>query len=512
MLMPIDKVDIKPGVSILSALRHLNYKPWYALAEFVDNAIESYLKKYEDLKALSDTPPQLIIKIQIDSSSPARISIIDNAAGISASDYERAFRPAEIPPDATGLSEFGMGMKSAACWFSPKWSVKTTALGEDIARRVSFNIQKIVNDEINELDVEEGPMKARAHFTEIVLENLHNPAVGKTVAKIREHLTDIYSFYLRSGNVKIYVNDKELVFREPEILVAPYFTNPTEQPRKWRKEISFDFGNGCKAEGFAALRSKASTTHAGFSLFRRGRVIQGSGDERYRPHTIFGLSNSFRFQRLFGEFHLEGFRVSHTKDGFQWDENEELFLNRLKEALNSEELPLLKQADGHRALEAREKLKKKASKAVAGTAEVITSHVPEVLPDIATKPPIETSVEEATHKNVIANKILDIEFENMKWKISIEAIQDPAESQWLILNDIASIQDTPRKLDIRLNLAHPFVVRFGQAEASALETQMRMGAAIAMSEVLAKDAGVRMSGTFRRNLNQILTEVMGQPS
>ena len=34
-------VDITPGVSILGVLSHLNYEPWYALAEYVDNALQS---------------------------------------------------------------------------------------------------------------------------------------------------------------------------------------------------------------------------------------------------------------------------------------------------------------------------------------------------------------------------------------------------------------------------------------------------------------------------------------
>ncbi len=32
-------VNIQPGVSMLSVLRHLNYKPWFAIAEFVDNSL-----------------------------------------------------------------------------------------------------------------------------------------------------------------------------------------------------------------------------------------------------------------------------------------------------------------------------------------------------------------------------------------------------------------------------------------------------------------------------------------
>jgi hypothetical protein len=37
------KVNIRPGVSVLSVLRHLNYSPWFALAEFVDNAVQSFI-------------------------------------------------------------------------------------------------------------------------------------------------------------------------------------------------------------------------------------------------------------------------------------------------------------------------------------------------------------------------------------------------------------------------------------------------------------------------------------
>ncbi len=42
-------VNIRPDVSILSVLRHLNYRPWYALAEFVDNSLESFLTHRQQL-------------------------------------------------------------------------------------------------------------------------------------------------------------------------------------------------------------------------------------------------------------------------------------------------------------------------------------------------------------------------------------------------------------------------------------------------------------------------------
>ena len=41
--MSENKINIRPNVSMLSVLKFLEYETWFALAEFVDNAIASYL-------------------------------------------------------------------------------------------------------------------------------------------------------------------------------------------------------------------------------------------------------------------------------------------------------------------------------------------------------------------------------------------------------------------------------------------------------------------------------------
>src|SRR6202011_4963852 len=124
---------------------------------------------------------------------------------------------------------------------------------------------------------------------------------------------------------------------------------------------------------------KASVSGAGFALFRRNRLIEGSGDEGYRPEAIFGKSNSYRYQRLFGELHLEGFEVSHTKDGFRWDENEQPFLDLLREHLDTDDLPLLRQAEGHRVRATRDQLNRVADAAVASAAGALQERLGSVL-------------------------------------------------------------------------------------------------------------------------------------
>ena len=149
------RVTIRPRVTVLSVLAHLEYKAWYALAEYVDNSLESFAACRDEIRKVDGPDAKLRVDIEVDSGLQ-RLVVRDNAGGIPLADFPRAFRPAEIPPNTGGLSEFGMGMKSASCWFAPLWSVTTSALGEAVQRTVTFDIDRIVEDQIEELEVEGG--------------------------------------------------------------------------------------------------------------------------------------------------------------------------------------------------------------------------------------------------------------------------------------------------------------------------------------------------------------------
>jgi hypothetical protein len=71
--MSVSTVNIRPGVSILSVLRHLNYQPWFALAEFVDNALQSYLENEDRLQSLTQPAGPLIVRIDIEAAGANRI-------------------------------------------------------------------------------------------------------------------------------------------------------------------------------------------------------------------------------------------------------------------------------------------------------------------------------------------------------------------------------------------------------------------------------------------------------
>jgi hypothetical protein len=507
----ITAVPIRPGVSVLSILRHLNYKTWFALAEFVDNAVQSYLANKDRLEAVHGSNFKLKVEIVVEQIAPARIVIRDNAAGIAQEDFPRAFRPAAIPPDRTGLSEFGMGMKSAACWFAPRWSVRTKALGEATERLVRFDVATIVRDQVEELKIHDKLCAADTHFTEIVLEEPYHVPAGRTLGKIKDHLTDIYRVYVRRGILELRVNTELLEYRPPRILNAPFARKPEDGEKEWLCEINFDLGGGLSAHGFAGLMDPMNTNRSGFALFRRDRLVEGSGDEGYRPAYIFGQPGNFRWRRLFGELHLEGFDVSHTKDGFRWDENEQPFLELLREELDRDNLPLLRQADLHRVLVSRNELANAAQKAIAGAVEAMQTTLPEALPNLAAEGPVETDEIPLEPERTLAARELEVHFREQKWLLRIEMTNNPAEGDWLAVSDQPARPDGVQVLQIRLSLVHPFMVSFVQADPDAMEATLRLAAGLALAEKLARGTGVKLAGTIRRNLNELLREALAKP-
>lgn len=145
-------IEIRPEVTMLSVLRHLNYKPWFAIAEFIDNAVQSYVSNREALIALNGPDYKLKVGVRLETTSSELIVITDNAAGISAADFPRAFRAARVPTDRSGLSSLGMGMKSAACWFAQAWTVRTKAIEEAVERTITFDVRHIVDNRIESLN------------------------------------------------------------------------------------------------------------------------------------------------------------------------------------------------------------------------------------------------------------------------------------------------------------------------------------------------------------------------
>lgn len=520
--MQSGKIEIRPEVTMLGVLRHLNYKPWFAIAEFVDNALQSYLTNKDALHAAEGEDYRLKVAIDLSVAAGGEIVITDNAAGISAADFPRAFRAAQVPQDRTGLSEFGMGMKSAACWFCQNWSVRTKALGESIERTVSFDVQSIVDKKIEALAPDSRPAPSSAHYTVVKLRGLHHPPAGRTIGKIREHLASIYRVFISNGTLELKFNTEVLEYEPPKVLKAVPYTAPGVPSStdtslvEWKKSIVLDIGGGHRVTGFAALREVGSTTSAGFSLFRRGRLIEGSCDETYRPPYIFKKANSFTYQRLYGELHVEGFAVSHTKDGFRWEEYEDVFLERLKEAIEATPLDLIAQAENYRALPVRKNVAEAAQAATNAVARHLQNEVAPLI-EAAKASPVEppaippqlpASQLQASEKQVV---ISDGAWD---WVVTIRTSVDPAREHWLTISNHEHVdgQDNLRKVGIELSLAHPFSIEYLGADNENVELLLKMATAVCVSLLLSQDMTGESPDSVLHHLNYLLRGALARAS
>ncbi len=507
------KVNIRPTVSMLSVLKFLEYETWYALAEFVDNSLASYLLYEKELKQVEGKKFQLEVKIEINEAENS-IIIRDNAAGIHAEDYPRAFRAAEVPPDTTGLAEFGMGMKSAACWFSDEWSVRTTALGEGVEKTIRFDMNKIIENKLEELEVVQQTCDQNHHYTTIELYKVSKIPRKRNLGKVKSHLASIYRDFIRRGVLKLWVDQEELTYTEPKILVASRYDDLKGKPIVWKREIEFPIEEGLSVHGFVAIREKASTQEAGFALFRRGRVIQGSFDDGFRPEYLFGNPNSFRYQRVFGELYLEGFEVIFTKKGIKWDNNLDIFLKLLRDDLSHPDFPLLQQAEKHRvrASEKEYKTTRKALDEAASDLEKKAEHAIEET--VSTLKAAEPSPPELSETEKVLRREFEIRYNKINWRISIELSYDTS------LKDLIEVGDhlisekinekSVRQIGIRLSLTHPFMIEHVGVDNSKIEPILRIVAALGLSEVLAKESGIKTQGEIRRNFNELISNLSRQ--
>ena len=503
-------ISIRPEVAMYAAFARLNYRPWYALAEFVDNSLQSALTNIAALKQAHG--PHYLLVVDIDADTD-RIEIRDNAAGIHGTDYPRAFLPASPPPDPSGLSEFGLGMKAAASWFSRQWAVRTTALGEPIERTITFDVPKIVETNCDHLEPAERPTAANDHYTTVTLRDLRVTPRGRTIGKIKDHLCSIYRMFIRDHLLELRLNGDVLCHDRPEFLCAPYYKNPSSDPCTWYKEIDVDLGDGHRVSGWAGILSRASVTNAGFSLFRRRRLIQGSHGEGYRPEVIFGKPNKFIFQRLVGELEIEGFSVSHTKDGIQWEDWEDDVLGWIKRFLDQEPLPLLDQAQNYRAR--TPSVRDTATEAAIDTSNLVAQHLPPIIDtQIRASPnqePLAAKLDSAAATRQVSRDIhFSLEHAQREWSLTLELVADPSRDDWYEIAH-ADVLDDETRVHIRVNVAHPFMIRFTSPDGDEIIPLTRLAAGLAIAEITARSVGVRRAGTLRTNLNQILRSALSGP-
>ncbi len=351
--MPNVSIAIQPD--ILERFSDLNFKPSQAIAEFIDNAIQSYLD-FKNNGMFYHTGYKLTVDINIDWAEyttnhkiyAKTITITDNAAGIAIDRFKWAFETGHKPTFNEGLNEYGMGMKTAAFWLSRRWKITSKSFSETKERTLSFDLNDIVEHKRSTLDFQENDVAGNSSYTKVQLEELHqkNNFTKRMLPYIKAELSSIYRAFLRRGEIQINVNDEALIFIDPKILHAPYYSDPNSENIEWKVQFSKNMF-GKEISGYIGILNEMSEKQSGLVVIRRGRVIVGeSSDHLYHPQVIFGTyKNGFVYKRLYGEIEIKGFSASFNKNGFSNVEELETMLGLIKPHLNIGQYNIINQAN-----------------------------------------------------------------------------------------------------------------------------------------------------------------------
>src|SRR5262245_37770062 len=129
-------VAIRIGPDVIRSYKRLAYTPWHALAEFVDNSTQSYFNNRAALdEAYKKAGEKLEGRICYDAAA-GTLRISENAMGRSLDELTSALEVGKAPANTSGRSQFGLGLKTAACWLGNYWTIRTKKLGEPIEHEI----------------------------------------------------------------------------------------------------------------------------------------------------------------------------------------------------------------------------------------------------------------------------------------------------------------------------------------------------------------------------------------
>ena len=264
-------VSVAIGTSMYGRFKDLPNTPSHVLAEFVDNALQSYRDNKSILESMEpDYKLRVSIYFAMDTDGKIiSVDVNDNAGGISKDKFNTAFMPAKKPDNDLGLNEFGMGLKTAACWLGEDWLVKTSAINEPESKTINFCLNDICAEDLRELPVKYKAENSQEHYTHIHIESpTSNMPSKKSIGKICNELSSIYRVSLRNKEFELYVQDKSITFEDYPVLNEPYVHDSEGSPIFWKKEVRVQIGP-YKGTGFVGILKDIKQGRNGFVILRR---------------------------------------------------------------------------------------------------------------------------------------------------------------------------------------------------------------------------------------------------
>lgn len=352
--LEIDGVTINANLGeMYNNYEGLSYQLHDALAEFVDNSVDSFTK---NKKALRDAGKDKFEIEIILNNAKRTVKIQDNAFGMNKDELKLALIPDRKNPDPNNLGMYGRGLKTAAGWFGKYWSITTKKLGSDVEYTAIVDILKLLedNDNTDFIPITSKSVQGKPNdsYTYVEIQKGVRDYYPATQTKAKLALSIKYQRMLQKQINLLWISSSktsEITYTAPEIFQLP---NPEydEDEAKSQKDydepkiIVYDFpcefeildkeGNvKAKLTGRYGVYppQRTQTPHAGLSMFWKNRVIIDRTRD-YWPEKIFGAAaGDTRRQRTFIHLDTDMDPTSDKKD-FKWNKYS---FDELDAALNS---------------------------------------------------------------------------------------------------------------------------------------------------------------------------------
>lgn len=361
--MNVNNINIRPKTDIYSFFKRLPYKFEQVIYEFIDNSIDSFYKHREELKK-SDKDFKLKINLIWDPQND-KIIIEDNAFGMDYENFQRAFILNVPPKDSSYKSEFGLGLKTAACWLGKRYTVTSTQLGKVDKLSAMLDNETLKITKADELEVNKVKVEVKEHYSKIIVEGLNRPINDSAWSGISKKITDTYCFDIEKFPIEIrkakkVLNGGKSAFEMDKRYDSLEEVKPLktigelkvlcEEDKKWESDFKDQItlnGEEIYFSGCLILFERMKQKEAGTYIYRRGRLIK-----HYKPEKIFGqegtpISKRLKMMILINEvpvtFDKSNISISHEEE----EKFHELLLEIAK-GKNEKKLNFKKKGDGYR--------------------------------------------------------------------------------------------------------------------------------------------------------------------
>lgn len=343
----LTQADITPHRSLLPKMGASGYSFPEAVAELVDNSLEWRVRSVGAVVEIEVTDDRVVVRDNGRGMTPERL----------ASAMKLAYRD-ETSEAHTVLSQFGLGMKTAAASLGRRFRVGTTTKGATSRFEVEFDADKWARGRGFEwsLPVYEvpGASSEDEHGTTVTITKLHYKPAGRTT-ELRRDFSQRYASFLQNGDARIRVNTRWLEPERPDVDESTV------------REFDLEFGRQRVHGWFGLLSEGSQKGYYGWETKRRGRTIT-MHDKR------FGLREHPEFMKIVGVIHLDFLSVSHNKT--RWIEDDDF--ERLQEVLADELRPRVRELVGD---EKRSRLNARTALAVRKWVGAMAKAAEDAVPD-----------------------------------------------------------------------------------------------------------------------------------